>query len=323
VGTHLPADESAGEDGDKDQQDRSGLCFCAGRSHASLLERRRILDDLRRLPLNERLRAELALPFPGPYQGTVGNRLEPYFLIGFESLQNGSYGDAMSFFEQCLRIDPGISAIHSNIGAIHARLGRIEESLTSYRKAAQLDPGSADIQFNMGTTLAMARRFQEAVTALERATQMDPAAAESWANLGNAYLDLDKPDLARAPLERALELRPSPVIHNSLGTLHFQQGALELARKYFEDSIRLDAAYEPAYLNLGPVYLRLGDRPRAAADPDDTACLETASPRRVAITKVTVSSPPDQWRSLLSGVMRGPMGIYPARPAGEHSRACP
>ncbi len=223
-----------------------------------------ILDDLRRLPRNERERAELALPFPGPYHGPLGNRLEPYFLIGFECLQNGAYGDAMSYFEQCLRIDSGISAIHSNIGAVHARLGRIEESLASYRKAAELDPASADSQFNIGTTLAMAGRFQEAVAALERAARMDPAAAESWANLGNVYLDLDKPELARAPLERALFLKPSAIVHNSLGTLHFQQGALDLARGQFEESIRLEAAYDPAYVNLGQVYLKLGDRPRAA-----------------------------------------------------------
>ncbi|HUQ93104.1 MAG TPA: FG-GAP-like repeat-containing protein [Bryobacteraceae bacterium] len=223
-----------------------------------------ILDDFRRLPQNERQRAQLALPFPGPYHGPVGNRLEPYFLIGFECLQSGSYDEAMSYFEKCLRIDPGIPALHSNIGAIHARRGQIEESLASYRKAAQLDPGSADIQFNVGTTLALAGRFLEAVAALERATKMDPAAAESWANLGNVYLDLDKPDLARAPLERALALKPSAVIHNSLGTLHFQQAALDLARKHFEESIRLEPAYDPAYVNLGHVYLRLGDRPRAA-----------------------------------------------------------
>ncbi len=219
-----------------------------------------ILDDLRRLPQNERQRVDLALPFPAPHHGRVGNRLEPYFLIGFECLQNESYEDALSYFKKCLRINGGIAAIHSNIGAVHAKLGRLEESLTSYRNAERLDPGSADIQFNVGTTLAMAGRFKEAAAALQRATQMDPAAAESWANLGNVYLDLEQPQSARAPLERALELKPSAVIHNSLGTLHFGQGALDLARHHFQESIRLQADYDAAYVNLGQVYLKQHDR---------------------------------------------------------------
>ncbi len=241
-----------------DEEGRIAKVYRKAIPHASILE------DLRRLPLNGRQRADLALPFPAPYHGRVGNRLEPYFLIGFECLQNGFYEDALSYFEKCLRINGGIAAIHSNIGAVHAKLGRLEESLTSYRKAERLDPASADIQFNVGTTLAMAGRFHEAVAALRRATQMDPAAAESWANLGNVYLDLDQPQSARAPLERALELKPSAVIHNSLGTLHFGQGALDLARHHFQESIRLQADYDPAYVNLGQVYLKQDDRTRAA-----------------------------------------------------------
>lgn len=222
-----------------------------------------IADDLRRLPRSQSERAQLALPFPAPYIGPMANRLEPYFLIGFELLQNGSYGEAMAYLDQCLRIDGGIAAVHSNVGAIHARQGRLDQALASYRKAAQLDPASAEIQFNLGTTLAMAGRFPEAAAALERATALDAGSAEAWANLGNVYLDMEKPDLARRPLERALQLKPSAFTHNSLGTLHFEQGSLEEARRQFEEAIRLQSNYDAAYVNLGHVYLRLNDRPRA------------------------------------------------------------
>lgn len=222
-----------------------------------------IADDLRRLPRNQTERAQLALPFPAPYSLQTGNRLEPYFLIGYDLLQAGSLNEALAYFEECLKIDGKVAAIHSNAGAIHARQGQLQNALSSYRQAAQLDPASAEIQFNLGTTLAMAGRFPEAAAALERATRLDAGSAEAWANLGNVYLDLEKPDLARLPLERALQLRPSAFTHNSLGTLHFERGALAEAQRHFESAIRLKSDYDAAYINLGHVHLRLEQRPRA------------------------------------------------------------
>ena len=221
------------------------------------IRREFIIDDVRRLPMYEADRNRFALPFPGEYYGSIGNRLESFFLIALDCLQAGLDDDALNYFEQCLRLDPGLAAVHSNVGSIRARQGRLEQAIATFRRAAELDPQSADIQFNLGTTLAMAGRQPEGVKALAKAAGMDPASAEIWTNLGNAYLDIDQPALARRPLERAVELKPaSAVIHNSLGTLYHQVGRTELARKQFEEAIRLQPDYDSAYLNLGLLYLR-------------------------------------------------------------------
>ena len=233
------------------------------RIYRDAVDSRAIAADMDRLPTGSRERAQLALPFALSDSVRLGNRLEGYFLIGFECLRNGADAGALSFFEQALLIDGGIAAIHANIGAIHARQGRVQDALASYRNAARLDPESGDGQFNLGTALAAARLFREAAAALRRATEIDPASAEAWANLGNVYLDLEKPEEARGPLERALQLKPSALVHNSLGTLHFEKGALNLAQSHFESAVRLQGDYDAAYLNLGHVYLRRRDRQRA------------------------------------------------------------
>ena len=160
------------------------------------IRREFIIDDVRRLPMYEADRNRFALPFPGEYYGSIGNRLESFFLIALDCLQAGLDDDALNYFEQCLRLDPGLAAVHSNVGSIRARQGRLEQAIATFRRAAELDPQSADIQFNLGTTLAMAGRQPEGVKALAKAAGMDPASAEIWTNLGNAYLDIDQPALA-------------------------------------------------------------------------------------------------------------------------------
>ena len=225
-----------------------------------------ITEDIKQLPAYERDRILAALPFPGRYYGPAGNWLEAYFLIGLECLQAGLHDDALAYFDQCLRVDSDLAPVHSNIGSIRARQGKLDEALTALRRAARLDPQSADIQFNIGTTLAIAGRHRDAAAALEQAAKMDPGSAETWTNLGNAYMDMDQPALARAPFDRALELKPgSAVVHNSLGTLYHQQGRPDLARKHFQESIRLQPDYESAYLNLGLLYLSEQDRAQASA----------------------------------------------------------
>ena len=116
----------------------------------------------------------MSLPFPGQYYGSTGSRLESYFLFGLDCMESGADEDALAYFDQCLRLDSGLAAIHSNIGSIRARQGRLEEALMIFRRAAQLDSQSADIQFNIGTTLAMAGRPGEAIKALELAEKIDP-----------------------------------------------------------------------------------------------------------------------------------------------------
>jgi Tfp pilus assembly protein PilF len=225
-----------------------------------------ISEDLRQIAAYERDRKSVALPFHGHYAGVIGNRLEAYFLIGLESLQAGLHENALDYFEQCLRLDSGLAAVHSNIASIRARQGRLDEALKTFGQAKHLDPQSVDIQFNIGTTLAMAGRYREGAAALEEAAKMDPGSAETWTNLGNVYMDLDESALARPAFERALALRPgSAVVHNSLGTLYYQQRNPDLARKHFQESIRLQADYESAYLNLGLLYLNQQDRAQAAA----------------------------------------------------------
>ena len=78
-------------------------------------------------------------------------------------------------------------------------------------------------------------------------------------------MDSNQPDAAEARFERAVKLDPkSALAHNSLATLYGQQGKLDRSIEELESAIRLQPDYEPAYLNLGIVYLKKQDRRKAA-----------------------------------------------------------
>src|SRR6266849_2984859 len=49
---------------------------------------------------------KLALPFGGQYYGSLGSRLEAYFLIASDCFTHHRADEALEFFQECLRIEP-------------------------------------------------------------------------------------------------------------------------------------------------------------------------------------------------------------------------
>lgn len=218
-----------------------------------------IREDLRQLPGWPQKRVQLALPFDGKYYGPRRDRRQEYFWIGYDCLQAGFYGEALQYFQECLKLDSRFGKALNNVGAIYLRTGRFDEALKTLGRAAALEPAAPEIQFNIGTALAMKGQPAEAIAVLEKAAKMDPGDAEIWNNLGNAYLNSGRLDQAAAPLQRALQLNPKlAMAHNNLGIISGERGRLDLAEQHFREAVKLDPKLHHGYLNLGIIYLNTG-----------------------------------------------------------------
>jgi len=95
-------------------------------------------------------------------------------------------------------------------------------------------------------------KYEEAATHLEELARTDSERAGPYINLGISYRKLEKLDEAKQALLIATERRDGNAIAwNELGLVYRKMGQFENARDAYKKSIRKQASYGKAYLNLG------------------------------------------------------------------------
>jgi TPR repeat/Tetratricopeptide repeat/Glycosyltransferase family 9 (heptosyltransferase) len=107
-------------------------------------------------------------------------------------------------------------------GDVLRGLGRWEEALVSYGRAAAHRPSDVDALCNVGNVLRELGRWPEALAAYDRAIAIRPDNAMAHANRGVVLKELRRFDQAVASLDRAIELRPD------YASAHFNRGMVLL-----------------------------------------------------------------------------------------------
>ena len=94
--------------------------------------------------------------------------------LGYGLLESGNLREAKQIYVGLVAADPFDSVFHCHLGAVHHRLGELDEAFQQYSEAlnfnyANVDAlvGSAEIQLSRGKTAA-------AISALKRAIEIDP-----------------------------------------------------------------------------------------------------------------------------------------------------
>jgi tetratricopeptide (TPR) repeat protein len=116
-----------------------------------------------------------------------------------------------------------MAAFYDNLGAVSARLGKVDESVSSYEQAVQLDPtGASRYYFNEGITLYNSAGDEatrkKAVVALDKVLAADPNKADAYFLKGATLFamstqksdgTLEPPAGTGESLQKYLELQPS------------------------------------------------------------------------------------------------------------------
>jgi len=84
--------------------------------------------------------------------------------------------------------------------------GNYEQALTVYEQGLRLDQNSIEGLNGKGATLRALGRDEEALAAFTRATEIDPASAPSWMNRGDALERLGRTTEADAAYKKAADL---------------------------------------------------------------------------------------------------------------------
>ena len=225
---------------------------------------------------------------------------------GAESFRLGRIDDAITAFEEAVRLAPADARAWKGLGVAHAARGNYKSAEQPLRKACEIDPRDPDVCYYLGLASYNLGRYENATDAYNKALKAPGDAGRARAGLGLVLEALGKADAGERELREATKIANGKSLPDSdprveLGAFLFRQGRLEEAARVLEQAagarpdspraqfelarilvqkeslheaverlkqaLRLDPAYGAAHLLLGRVYFRLG---RAAEGERET-----------------------------------------------------
>lgn len=140
-------------------------------------------------------------------------RLQPgaylaYFSIGYiHDLQNHP-AEAIENYRTTLRLKPDYLPPSSNLGLLYQRQNRLPEALAVFSAAVAGHPDYSGGYLALSTIYEKLGRREESAAAFRQALLLQPDAA-GYAELGDLYRALGKPSEAESAYRQALALRPN------------------------------------------------------------------------------------------------------------------
>ncbi len=145
-----------------------------------------------------------------------------------------------------------------NLGSYQDSLGRLDEAMTNYLKAAEIQPHYPDPLNNIGVIFANRKQFAEAIPYFEAAIHSKPDYTDAHANLANSYRELGKYEAAIPHYRAAIEKKPEDTsLLNGLGNALAGRGQFAEAIPFYETSLRVKPDQAAAHYDLGNAYFKL------------------------------------------------------------------
>jgi tetratricopeptide (TPR) repeat protein len=76
--------------------------------------------------------------------------VEEHFQMAFTAAERGNLDEAVTEYEQVLKLDSKNAKAHLNLGIVYGRQGKWKKEISEYEKAIRIDPNFAEAHFNLG-----------------------------------------------------------------------------------------------------------------------------------------------------------------------------
>ena len=118
------------------------------------------------------------------------------FNKGTELVNNGRYGEAVSFLRKAIMADPNWEAPLINLTVAYRRLGRIGDALSTIRRALAINPDSSPAHNLKGVILMSTGKYRDALEEFEISHKLNPSDTASLMNMAIMYRRLGQPTKA-------------------------------------------------------------------------------------------------------------------------------
>jgi len=175
------------------------------------------------------------------------------------------WGEAESFLQKAVAIDPRMTDAHGYLGLVTACDGRFDETQGHVDRARALDPLSPFSHYLAAISLCVAGRFDRAEEAARRVLELQPDSLMGLWPLGVALCGVGKDVEAVAALERVVMLSRAPYYMGFLTVAYARAGRLaDAERMRIELEERADRGEYVTPVATLSVAIALADRARIA-----------------------------------------------------------
>lgn len=173
---------------------------------------------------------------------------EGWYYLGRAKYNENRFAEAVSAFDQCLKLDGHNAKAEDNLGLSYAGLGRNEDALAAYHIAIawQLQTLKQDPEpfIDLGNLYLDLNQPEKAISALLQSIRISSQISRAHEQLGRAYLLVGQLPTAQGELEKAVILSPQTArLHYILGQIYRKEGLADKAKLEFDRCVELQRAH--------------------------------------------------------------------------------
>jgi len=184
---------------------------------------------------------------------------EALYGLGIVYLKQERNSEARESFERTVKLRTNypntLTGAWNNLGLLAAGEGKMPEAISYFEEALRLDPDHMVALDNLGSVYRQLQNWDEARKILVRALKVKPDDPEANYGLGMVFAQTDDSERAYEFLRKALQYRPGyPEALNNLGILYLRSQRPDDAVASFEECIQVAPAFSRCYMDLAQVY---------------------------------------------------------------------
>lgn len=154
---------------------------------------------------------------------------------------------------------PHLPLLYDHIGRLHSKLGNVQKAMQNFAMALKINPGCTPAHSNLGAALTQAGQLKRAERRLNVALRVDPAFPEAHKNLGKLYKRKGVLWMAMVKFKEALQLIPEDAeLHYDLASIHLQWSDFTAARRNVQMALQVDPTMSMAHTISGKIFLQEG-----------------------------------------------------------------
>ena len=229
------------------------------------------------------------------------NNSEAWMMRGAIQLEFGATDVAADYLNRAIKLNPDDIEAHFTLCKLFLSQDRLDEAITSGRKAVNLDQDYGEAWLLLSGTYEKAGQCQYAEQSSRRAIELLPEASEAKITLLNALRCQGKLDEV-IPLCKKIRMENpiQPYIWYSMGLAFQDQQLLQDAEQCFTKVIELDPLHAKAYCGLGDISVVQGNVLEAMLHYKKSIELDHTFPRvHFQLGKVLLANSSEEQRQLL------------------------